>query len=110
MTSGSSSSQALSPTILSIGNGPTYFGLKVPVFPLSLRFLVGNRTLSPALTSTALLCWSAVALFLAWVFLSYCLTRSHTACISLAVSVAAGTVAPDKSKSTGNFSCLPTIT
>ena len=56
MASGISSSQALSPTILSIGKGPTYFGLNVPVFPLSLRFLVDNRTLSPALTSIALLC------------------------------------------------------
>ena len=84
-------------------------GLKVPVLPLSLRFLVDNRTLSLALTLTALLYSSAVALSLSWVFLSYCPTWSHTACISLAVSVAAGTVAPEKSKSTGNFSCLPVI-
>ena len=110
MASGISSSQALSPTILSIVKGPAYFGLKVPVFHLSLRFLVDNRTLSPALASTALLSWSAVALSLSWVFLSFCLTCSHTAYISLAVSVAAGTVAPEKSKSTGNFSCLLVIT
>ena len=42
MASGISSLQAFSPTILSIGNGPTYFGLKVPVFPLSFKFLVDN--------------------------------------------------------------------
>ena len=110
MVFGSSNLQALSPTILSMGKGPTYLGLKVPDVPFRLRFRVDSRTLSPASTSTALLCWSAAVLSLAWVFLSYCLTRSHTAIIPLAVSVVAGTVAPEKSKSTGNLSGLPNIT